>query len=444
MARFLKNRFFWKEERRVRREQKRRQRAKKRLATGQTWRDIVIKIVLCVVIFAFLAFPALFVNTIIGYVPALAFVLFLMVSLVYVLIQRRSLDFEESSNISDCIRGQEAEIAVLFNNRSFIPFLRIEAVFYVSDLFGGDDMLASESVSLAPFETYRFSFGVRFDHIGTYSAGLRKVIVRDLIGLFSFELKNDKKQTIQVAPRVFDISDLKFNHEILTENPNAFAPISDEGSDYMGVREYAIGDPMKTIHWKLSARNEIYYTKIYEVHGRPGIGVVLDFHSPEYNAEDMMSIFDAIVESGLSMGSYALRNNMDFSLMYVNRAGIQQRVYAHNPSFDRLGLVMDMPSISSKDYVGLALQMLGRQSRSPFSESNLAVCSSSIDDELVNALIDVRNRRRNPVLVAVVPPSFNAEQRRNFARPLKRLEAANISYTIISSADTLEKDEVRL
>ncbi len=444
MARFLRNRFFWKEERRAKREEKRRQKAKKRLATGQTRRDIVIKAVLCVLVFAVLAFPALFVNNIIGYVPALAFALLLIVSLAYALVQRASLSFEESSNISDCIRGQEAEIAVVFKNRSAVPFLRIEAVFYISDLFGDDDMLASESVSLAPFETYRFSFGVRFDHIGTYSAGLRKVIVHDLIGLFSFELKNDREQKIQVAPRVFDISDLKFNHEILTENPNAFAPLSDDGSDYMGVREYVIGDPMKTIHWKLSARGDVYYTKIYEVHGRPGIGVILDFHSPEYNAEDMMSVFDAVVESGLSMGSYALRNNMDFSLMYVNRMGVERKVDARNPSFDRIGLVMDMPRISSEDFTGIALKTLGRQSRSPYSESNLAICTSTIDDELVNALISVRSRRRNPVLVAVVPPSLNAEQRRSLARPLKRLEEANISYTMISSADTLEKEEVRL
>ena len=398
----------------------------------------VLRVLGLILLGVLLAVPAIFVNNIIGYLPVFVYVLLIIVSRVYLAIAKRSIRFEEVGIAGSCIRGQSLNFTVRLQNKSILPLLRVEPVFFVSDLFGNEASSSRAAVSLAPREDFDFNFDVTFDHIGTYSAGLKEITVTDLIGLFSTTYTNEKHSIIEVVPRVFNVEELKFDLELLRERPEAASPISLDGADYTGVREYVIGDPMKSIHWKLSARGDVYYTKLFETLGRPGVEAILDFHSPEYDADDLMSVFDAVVESALSVGAYAQKHGMDFDLVYRDKYGMDRRV-GSNSQQSRLEFVDTLPAVSCTDYTGVAVELLQNEASSLYAQPNVVLCTATVDELAIRALIDAKQHRMNPMLIAVVPPSLDPDERKDALRQVRRLDSMNISYMSISSADDLVK-----
>ncbi len=423
-------------DRKARRQERRRRREKRREMRPPS-RHIPLKIVLCCVVFACLFVPAIFVNNAIGYIPAVAFLFLMVVSLLYLLIARRSLHYEEPRVRSMCVRGDALDFTVRIVNRSPLLLLRVEPTFFVSDIFGNEDQLTRSTLSLTPFEKYDFDFDVRFDHIGSYTAGLSQMVIYDLLGLFSVTIKSGSRHVIEVEPRVVDVGALTFDRELLKERSDSISPLSMDGADYTGVRDYVIGDPMKSIHWKLSARGDVYYTKIFETIGTPGVEAILDFHSPHYEPEDMMSVFDAVVEGGLSVGAYAHAQGMEFDLVYRDKNFRDVRIAAQSTDTSRASFINDLPRITDTEREREMLDLLLRESNSSYAQRNIVICTTNINEELITMLLAAKQRRRNPVLIAVVPPSMDKETRREFLRPLKRLESAKISHMSVCAADEI-------
>jgi uncharacterized protein (DUF58 family) len=389
-----------------------------------------------VFVLALLSVPAVFINGVYGYLPALFAVFALLLSLGYLAALKRSLVFAEISDFSNCRRETEVGFTVELRNRSPLIFPRLEPVFYISDIFGGDDTLTSQRITLSPREKRGFDFTVRFDHIGSYSAGIKKIVIHDLLGLFSCELKNAKRYRVDVSPKIFDVSNLDIAHTVLTESEKHRAPTTIDGADYIGVREYVWGDPIKTIHWKLSARGETYLTKQFESYGIVGVSVLFDFFSPKYDAETMMSVFDAVVESGLSIGYFAEENGMEHEIVYKDFRGETKRV-SRGRGEDLSDIIADMPRISHTDGARLGVGLLSEEAGSRYSHGNIVYCTANPTEEIADMLCELKLKRKRPLLIAVIPEKIADDKKDELMRPLKTLEYEGIPYYVLASAREL-------
>ncbi len=409
-----------------------------RRARRRSVRRCVGRVVALVVVLACLAVWAVYINNLVGYLPAVACAALALVSGAYLLAARFSLAVESPGEAASCLRGRSVPLGVRLVNRGPLPLLGVEVAFFTTDLFGTEDVLSVQRVALAPFETHDFDFDVRFDHIGTYEAGLAYVDVRDLLGVFTARASGGARCRVEVQPRIFDVSDLHLEHDNFKERPDARRPFSTDGTDYTGVRGYELGDPMKRIHWKLAAHTEEYRTKIFETLGEPGVDVVLDFNSPAYDSEGLMSVFDSVVESALSVGAQAVACGMDCELVYRDRHGIDLRVGV-NSGMTRGGFLASLPLVAAGGDGRELADLLHRECLSPEAQRNIVVCTASVDDVLVRELVNVKKARRNPMLIAVVPPALGTSERSALlARPLSALDAAGIRHMTVCAADDLE------
>lgn len=410
-------------------------REKFHIKNTKRWKTIK-KILFCILAVCITSVPAVFVNNIYGYLAGIAVIMGALFSFGYLQILKRTLVYEEMSDLSNCQRGTEVEFTVKVQNRFFLIYPRMELDFYISDLFGGDDSITKSVITLAPREVREFRFMVKFDHIGTYSTGLKKIRIHDLLGLFSYELKNPREYQVNVAPRIFDITELRISNTTLTESQKMMIPTVIDGTDYAGVREYVWGDPIKTIHWKLSARTETYMTKQFESYGVAGISIILDFQSPEYEAEVMMSLFDSVVETALSVAEYAKENGMEYEILYINRKGERKKANT-GKDIDYIELIRDMPKISSEPRNETGENLLREEAGSLYSQGNIAFCTADLKEETVNLLTEIRNQRKNPMLFAVIPEHMRDEEKEEYLKPLRILDRNNITYSILSSAREL-------
>ena len=146
-------------------------------------RGVVPRVLLVLFVLLLMSVPPLFVNNPIGYLGLVAAVAMLAMSFVYLQVLKRSLSFEEDLASPSCERGSQVEFSVTFANSSLLVFTRLEPYLYVSDLFGGYDTVTPVRMMLMPHERSVYRFKARFPHIGTYSAGVQKVVVYDLLGL---------------------------------------------------------------------------------------------------------------------------------------------------------------------------------------------------------------------------------------------------------------------
>lgn len=420
--------------------QKRAYRKEKRLkrqrAINRERRRKVKLLITCIILLAVAALPAIFLNSAFGYLPVLMVALLLALAFVYVQCLKRCLVFEESSDFSNCKRGTASAFSIRVKNRSPLVYPKLEVFFYISDLFGGEDDITSTIITLAPFEDRVFTFDIQFEHIGTYEAGLNKVVMQDLFGFFQKTLKNDSRYQIQVAPKVYDLAKLHISNRAFTESKNMLKPTSLDGSDYTGVREYVMGDPIKNIHWKLSARTEHYMTRQFESYGNMGVTIVMDFQCPAYDRDSMMSVFDGVVETALSAEAYAHRHGMESEMVYLNKRGTRKQYITRN-DVNHMELITDLPKISSEKQSMTALKLLRDEGNATYSKSNIAFVTGNITAQLPRTLMDIKARRKNPILFVILPKRLEGEERQKYLKPLRGLDYAGIPYYVVNDAEDL-------
>lgn len=386
-----------------------------------------------------LSVPAVFLNTIYGYLPLLMLALLGGASALYSRMLCGGLAVGQSAGQGSCQRGETLPFSLEVDNRSRLVCTRAEARFFLSDLFGNP---ASERIgvfTLAPREKQKMVFDISFDHLGAYEAGLKELRVCGLFGLFMKALPRPAVYQVNVTPNLYPIERLRCTDTVQAESERSLIRSSAESMDYFGVREYAPGDPIKTIHWKLSAHSSCYLTKQMESYGSNGLSVILDFAAPLYESQTRMDVFDCLVETGVSLCHYARGNGLDDELLFVSRHG-ERRRYVPSDFSDLSQLMGELPFLSDRPGNIGAEQMLWDEVRSLYSQANLALCTASITQGLLQQLINARSRRKNPMLFFVLPDTVYDAERLERLAPLSVLEGAGIPYRVLSHARELGKE----
>ena len=408
-------------------------------------RSVVLKTAACVVVLGACLALALVVGTdenrptVAGWVPFVACVTAIVIAFAYVRVLKRSIVLLEKSSAVDVRRDEKVQFKVRFSNRSPLFAFRLEAHFFTADLYGNPMNHAVTTVALGPFEKYDMPFTARFEHIGIYQAGLDHVVIYDFLRLFSATIDGPKRIRVQVLPRLVDIGRLELSSEAAVEAAKAARSVLSDTMDYASVREYVWGDPIKNIHWKISARTESYMTKLFETYNEPGVAVILDFYGPGQNALELMRMFDCVVEAGFSVARYARLNGLDAEIHYCDKRGERARIASWRAS-DLPLIVQDLPQFSSDPkHAPDALGILEDQIKSMHGQSNLVVCTANLSARMVDTVIAAKAQRRQPLMIAVVPERLEGRKRDQCLAPLARLDAVGIGHVAISSADELKE-----
>ena len=408
-------------------------------------RSVVLKTMACVVVLGACLALALVVGTdenqptVTGWVPFVACTTAIVIAFIYVRVLKRSIVLLERSSAIDVRRDEKVQFKVRFSNRSPLFAFRLEAHFFTADLYGNPMNHAVTTVALSPFEKYDMPFTARFEHIGIYQAGLDRVVIYDFLRLFSATIDGPKRIRVQVLPRLVDIGRLELSSEAAVEAAKAARSVLSDTMDYASVREYAWGDPLKNIHWKISARTESYMTKLFETYNEPGVAVILDFYGPGQNALELMRMFDCVVEAGFSVAHYARLNGLDAEIHYCDKRGERVRIASWRAS-DLPLIVQDLPQFSSDPrQASDALGILEDQIKSMHGQSNIVVCTANLSARMVDTVIAAKAQRRQPLMIAVIPEKLEGRKREQYLAPLARLNAVGIGHVAISSANELKE-----
>lgn len=402
----------------------------------------VLNVVIFFVLLGILIIPAVYTNSIFGYLPILATVFLHLISLIYLIIMRRSISIESDHRDVEVERGDTVRVDLGIRNKSFLVCTKAKAEIYVQDYLGEDDSKADAVFSIDSHSEADFGFDVHMEHLGQYTAGIRNMHIYGLLGIVSFPVPFDSVFHVLVLPQIHEEEEA-LSAESLTDSPDASSFMENDGFDYTGVREYAMGDSMKKIHWKLSAHSNDYMTKINEVGLKSDMAVILDMAADKYPTEQLLSICDGIVETAASLLLTAEKRDIDTILLYPDKDKQVRSLFPKAQS-DYAELIRRMAPMTPNPRPGFldAQEILTQEMAGANKRANLLVVTSRITDGLLDTLTTIRGQQRNPLLFCVMPTNVTANERKEIQARFMGLDDAGIPYRVLTVADAEGRDEV--
>lgn len=153
---------------------------------------------------------------------------------------------------------------------------------------------------LAPGTTGHAAYRIPTRRRGRYRVGPLTVAFSDPFGLARRETTGAGDAELVVRPRVHDIvAPVAAGSRVTAESdaPAARSMVSDLGSDFLTLRSYQVGDDLRRVHWRSSARTGELMIRQDEVRWRSHAAVVLDVDPAGYDAES----FEVAVEATASV-----------------------------------------------------------------------------------------------------------------------------------------------
>lgn len=402
---------------------------------------LAAKIIVWAAAFAAAALPAVYLNSIFGYFPVLFMAFLVITSAISMQRLRSGISVHSDFTDRECERGKDVGIGLKIYNRRRILCPKASAHIFISDLFGKEDAGQHTLFTMPPKEDTEFEFDMAMPHIGVYHAGVKDVQVYDFTGFFKKTIAVDGDFEVYCRPRVYDLDELLHIEQAEANANRETRVLLAGGSDYSGVRDYAIGDSMKYIHWKLSAHSQGYMTKLYESSRQTDYAVILDFAAFANNdAEELMDVNDCLIELALSVITEVAKQHTGYALIYCNKDKASSRRTPKGRE-DDLELVRDFSVITPDPPAGFldAAMLVEEESSMSNRAANLIVCTSRVTDELVQQLLRVKRQGRSPMLLYVVPAGKNSREIEKLKYPLRHLEEASVAYELVSTAVNTRK-----
>ncbi len=156
---------------------------------------------------------------------------------------------------------------------------------------------------------------------GVHTWNRIRVTSRDPFGLF--EETNDISAPFEylVAPKKMTLQHLPLRPQFTLHTTGSIpAGLTGPGIDFRGVREYASGDSLRWINWRMTARHpDRFFTKEFEREEIADIGLVLDARAMVDVLSETESLFELSVRSVSALAETFLREGNRVGLLIFGK-----------------------------------------------------------------------------------------------------------------------------
>lgn len=374
--------------------------------------------------------PPVFIRSPISYVPLIFVLLLVFLSYLYTFIVLRCFYIAvESEYLKRYERLSSADYGINIENKGFLVLPKVSFSINLESEDGYPVSNYEYDFILNPREKKELKLTMPFPHIGRFKVVISKIRFYGFIDSL-YLYKNAKwKEELLITPKIYEINDYKID----TSNPfflvNYHVPCKIRGGEFNDVREYIPGDPIKNIHWKLSAHSNTLMTRIINADAVSGITVYLDLASEEnFDYNKTADLYDCMVESAYSAALYAL--SKDYGISFVFSANNYPTYYFPKTYEELDDLIYSFPKVSAREKYPIEL-LVAEYSNTVMSFDNIIVLSDKINFELINAISDCKERGRFPILCLIQQENSD----RTIDQEIKdRLVKSGIRYCVINTA----------
>lgn len=255
----------------------------------------------------------------------------------------RKLSYERSFSKATAYEGETIEMIEVISNRKIfpVPWLRVESripreLAIVGQREEGDvagELYHRSPFTLSPYQKITRRHKILCTHRGFYTASSATITSGDLFNLNTNARGVDTRCTVAVYPAPVDVDDvplpsLKYQGELVVRRyilPDTFL--------YGGIRDYVVGDPMKSVHWGASAATGSLKVKQHDYTASPKLLILLNVQPKEDVWGDISKDDAPYIEYGIrvaaSLAEKLIENGIEVGFATNGRAahGVEETVF---------------------------------------------------------------------------------------------------------------------
>lgn len=242
---------------------------------------------------------------------AAAMILFLLFDIISVLILKRYL------SVSVVVPGEQMPKNITFvvrvnvRNDSVIPLANGVVRLQIGNVFMGETAEQNIEVPLKPLDVTGIELPLCSACVGDVEIRTEKIVLTDFLGLFETERDAFAEDHVFIVPR--GETEQEFSLNAFEKGMNEVEETQMKGSDFSDVsqiREYIPGDAIKNIHWKLSAKKDVWMVKERLQMSSQKLLVVLRLERSSEEAADRT------IETLYSFGGFLITNHVPLTLCW--------------------------------------------------------------------------------------------------------------------------------
>lgn len=184
-------------------------------------------------------------------------------SLIYALLSRAALKIYMMSDSAVTEKKSPYDYEFRILNESILPYPFIDAYMKLPQSNSVRCTERCVRVAMSPLSGYTVKNTVRFRFRGTYEIGVCCFYVYDFFRMFRVKVEINSFNTVYVMPRKLVLGDESVDSTADSATHTKKSPNSYEKLEVSDVREYRMGDTLKSIHWKLSSKAEELIVRDY-------------------------------------------------------------------------------------------------------------------------------------------------------------------------------------
>lgn len=219
--------------------------------------------------------------------------------------------YQEIGN-RNIVCGRSVPYYFVLKNESFFAFAGIKVSFY-RDFSYVEELPEEVEYELLPGEQYKYETSFVCKYRGEYEVGIKEIIISDFCGLFDIKFAVRESKKVIAAPKLIPLDELKSISDIsaMMQRDHLRATEPD-----VVTREYTVGDALKQINWKATARESKLMTRKPVGEEKRGIALVFDTKRYSRKPEVYLPIENKMLEIVLALSLFMSKNNTSVSYFY--------------------------------------------------------------------------------------------------------------------------------
>jgi len=362
---------------------------------------MTVKTPMLIAAFLICAAVAAVINTPASYIPVIFLLLICLVSLLYTILAAAFFKLEaRPPELLRYERESSARCMAALYNRGVLPLPGVLLSLCVESTQGFPSAVCERLIMLRPRERMEVELPVEFPHIGHYEIKVSRLRFYGFLGILHFDVKPKWSAPVHVTPRLYDIPELMLYTAHAEAAVDFNAPNKVSGGEYSDVRQYVPGDPLKNIHWKLSAHSSDYITRLFKTDAVGGVSVYIDLSlPPDLDASAAADLNDCAAESAYAVAARALELNYQVEMIY-SHAGVPT-VSRPKDHTDLMAAAYALPPVSVNERYPIP-QLVSEYSGNILAHDNIIVISATVNDRLIGVLLDLQRQGKRPLLCRIV------------------------------------------
>lgn len=282
-----------------------------------------------------------------------------------------------ADDTGDCITILRCDIDIP------VPYIEIKSeVFKIA--FTG---YTAQLVSLTAMESQWIKNSIVFHKRGIYNLGNVKLKIRDVFNVLELRKNINTKNYVKIYPRIYEMVSPNYGGKDIFRDSIDFKGSNEDQFTIRDVREYRVGDSLKKIHWKLSARyGELYIKNFERMSGEQSV-IFVDLNKKN-NDYDIYGIYEEkVVDIAISLINM-MRNKDIGAKVYINSKQPREFEILCKEDFDELlEYFVNQESDSDIDFS----QYIQSNYYKIHRANKLLVVTSKIDESMAYNIISIKN-----------------------------------------------------